>query len=585
MTLDARHAPHTPLRTLQAKLISMAVDSAPLMTVEESSSSLQMEGKSAVEALGQLLEDGAVAIRPSRAMDRQASLRRKNMDKSVLDDIMGDPDDFQDLADCDLASESEGGRRNDTVRAPIEDEAVAGKLETHTEEPEESARCLSGEDTVKTSKVQADDEVPEPSLGARSYGGGGNTILSRIGQRPHTVTGEDNRHHVVDGNVGDALRQRKIHHTRYFIIKSLNHHNIEKSIEKGIWATQAMNETVLNEAFETSEKVVLVFSVNMSSHFQGYAHMTSPIGQRRANIWSEANEGANPWGGTFHVEWLRLYDLPFQKTVHLKNPLNSFKPVKISRDCQELTQAIGEALCALIDEGADREGRPKRKLGIRDVVHQAGKRSREVAEGLHRPRVPPAPPARPVVPQMYSPHLAISEPYPLKPMVRPPNGHPNKNVDVSGPRRSSKSMSPAAASSEKSERVRGKDRGVEKERMRSSSSTRSADLGIEEDLVNMTYEEYLQRHGQGHLRDCNGYPQEAGQLGYHNRGPGYGGWMGGGPSAAYPNADAYANYVASWYGLSPNNGGMHGVGHGYEASEYGWRGTHEEMSALMYKRY
>lgn len=62
--------------------------------------------------------------------------------------------------------------------------------------------------------------------------------------------------------------------------------------------------------------------------------MTSPIGQRRANIWSEANEGANPWGGTFHVEWLRLYDLPFQKTVHLKNPLNAFKPVKISRDCQ-----------------------------------------------------------------------------------------------------------------------------------------------------------------------------------------------------------------------------------------------------------
>ena len=27
---------------------------------------------------------------------------------------------------------------------------------------------------------------------------------------------------------------------------------------------------------------------------------------------------------------------------------------------QELTLAIGEALCALIDEGADREGRPKR---------------------------------------------------------------------------------------------------------------------------------------------------------------------------------------------------------------------------------
>jgi hypothetical protein len=96
----------------------MAVDSTPPLTVEESSS-LQNEGRSAVEASGQLLEDGAIAIRPSRAIERQASLRRKNMDKSVLDDIMGDPDDFQDLADSDLASESDGGRqRNDAVRAP-----------------------------------------------------------------------------------------------------------------------------------------------------------------------------------------------------------------------------------------------------------------------------------------------------------------------------------------------------------------------------------------------------------------------------------------------------------------------------------
>lgn len=79
-----------------------------------------------------------------------------------------------------------------------------------------------------------------------------NTALGRIGQRPHAVTGEDGRHHIIDGNVGDTPRHRRSHHTRYFIIKSLNHHNIEKSIEKGIWATQAMNETVLNEAFEVS---------------------------------------------------------------------------------------------------------------------------------------------------------------------------------------------------------------------------------------------------------------------------------------------------------------------------------------------
>lgn len=41
----------------------------------------------------------------------------------------------------------------------------------------------------------------------------------------------------------------KLYDTRYFIIKSLNHHNLQLSIEKGIWATQVMNEPILEEAF------------------------------------------------------------------------------------------------------------------------------------------------------------------------------------------------------------------------------------------------------------------------------------------------------------------------------------------------
>lgn len=103
---------------MQTELIIMAEDATPPLAVEASSSPLGNEERSSVDALGRIGEDGAVAIRPSKGIERQASLRRKNMDKSVLDDIMGDPDDFQDLADCDLASESDGGRRNDAVRAP-----------------------------------------------------------------------------------------------------------------------------------------------------------------------------------------------------------------------------------------------------------------------------------------------------------------------------------------------------------------------------------------------------------------------------------------------------------------------------------
>ncbi|KAJ4848284.1 hypothetical protein Tsubulata_017953 [Turnera subulata] len=148
-------------------------------------------------------------------------------------------------------------------------------------------------------------------------------------------------------------KKGKLYDTRYFIIKSLNHQNIQLSVEKGIWATQVMNEPILEEAFNNSGKVILIFSVNMSGFFQGYAQMVSSVGWRRDNVWSQGSGKSNPWGRSFKVKWLRLNDLPFQKTLHLKNPLNDFKPVKISRDCQELPEEIGEALCELIDGESD----------------------------------------------------------------------------------------------------------------------------------------------------------------------------------------------------------------------------------------
>lgn len=91
---------------------------------------------------------------------------------------------------------------------------------------------------------------------------------------------------------------------------------------------------------QNSGKVILIFSVNMSGSFQGYAQMMSSVGWRRDNVWSQGSSRSNPWGRSFKVKWLRLNDLPFQKTLHLKNPLNEYKPVKISRDCQVFSYYI-----------------------------------------------------------------------------------------------------------------------------------------------------------------------------------------------------------------------------------------------------
>ncbi|XP_043717145.1 uncharacterized protein LOC122665141 isoform X2 [Telopea speciosissima] len=179
----------------------------------------------------------------------------------------------------------------------------------------------------------------------------------RTKEQIHSPSGLENSTTMKDG---------RPYTTRYFIIKSLNHHNIELSIEKGIWATQVMNEPILEEAYHSSDRVILIFSVNMSGFFQGYAQMMSSVGWRRDCVWSNASGGSNPWGRTFKVKWLRLNNLAFQKTLHLKNPLNDYKPVKISRDCQELSQDIGEALCELIDEKIDIDGNLKRNNFARD---------------------------------------------------------------------------------------------------------------------------------------------------------------------------------------------------------------------------
>ncbi len=156
----------------------------------------------------------------------------------------------------------------------------------------------------------------------------------------------------------------------------------------GVWATQRHNEAKLNEAFRSTANVFLIFSVNMSGHFQvrfarnlhwvlrarnrvlqgtpgissqrtrsravacqrinsalnvvhsvrflsaswlvqGYARMTTTVGGTRArpNGWL----GNAPVGTLFGIEWRRVLDLPFAATEHMTNPLNEGKPVRIAR--------------------------------------------------------------------------------------------------------------------------------------------------------------------------------------------------------------------------------------------------------------
>jgi hypothetical protein len=45
-------------------------------------------------------------------------------------------------------------------------------------------------------------------------------------------------------------------------------------------------------------------------------------------------------GNTFGVRWLRVFDLQFHATEHLKNVMNEDKPVKISRCAMRMPACV-----------------------------------------------------------------------------------------------------------------------------------------------------------------------------------------------------------------------------------------------------
>lgn len=81
---------------------------------------------------------------------------------------------------------------------------------------------------------------------------------------------------------------------RLFILKSLTQFDLDLSVENGLWATQKHNEAILDQAYRTSSEVILIFSVNKSGEFYGYARMAGRIlkGEHRVSWASHADPSA-----------------------------------------------------------------------------------------------------------------------------------------------------------------------------------------------------------------------------------------------------------------------------------------------------
>lgn len=264
-----------------------------------------------------------------------------------------------------------------------------------------STSTTSASTTVGPSKATADQSTaPKIAKGSTPNNDSSSPII--VGSAPTTQV-------ELDSSVSQAPSPTTKVPEKFFIVKSLTLQDLEASVRNGIWATQSHNESALNEAFNASENVYLIFSANKSGEYFGYARMcseiageaapttstpspqppasndgpksiptpateTAPRGRiiddsARGTIFWEAEvddeeesgspdkaseEGADgqDLGRPFKIEWISTVRLPFYRTRGLRNPWNANREVKIARDGTELEPSIGKRLVQMFHRPA-----------------------------------------------------------------------------------------------------------------------------------------------------------------------------------------------------------------------------------------
>lgn len=193
---------------------------------------------------------------------------------------------------------------------------------------------------------------------------------------------------------------------RYFVLKSLTKEDLQDSLIKGTWETQSHNQQILHDAFLEAENIYLIFSVNKSGEYFGYARMlsspfdgssqqsdspstettssshrlkqtpatsTAPRGYiiddptRGTLFWEAEHSTASnivssdgvrppnvdfgqPRSRPFQIEWLSVRRVTFQRTKGMRNLWNANKEVKVARDGTELETEVGKRVVGLFCE-------------------------------------------------------------------------------------------------------------------------------------------------------------------------------------------------------------------------------------------
>lgn len=194
------------------------------------------------------------------------------------------------------------------------------------------------------SEDEAEEQKPEEKPERKDSENGSNNITIKT----VTTTKTDKDSPAAGGRESYLTKLNYLFRdARFFIIKSNNEENVALAKSRGVWSTPPANEAKLNQAFRESRNVLLIFSVKESGRFCGFCRLSSESRRDSSPVNWVLPPGlpARALGGVFKIGWVNKNDLLFPKTLHLYNPWNNGKPVKIGRDGQEVEPRVAEELC------------------------------------------------------------------------------------------------------------------------------------------------------------------------------------------------------------------------------------------------
>lgn len=120
----------------------------------------------------------------------------------------------------------------------------------------------------------------------------------------------------------------------------------------GQWATTKQNFEKFQKVLHTDQSqtgIILIFSINESRGFQGYATIDELCEESTNKLFVDSHGKESKWENVIKISWVSTNCLSFDETRQLRNPYNDNKPVKISRDGQQIEGKVGFTLCKMIE--------------------------------------------------------------------------------------------------------------------------------------------------------------------------------------------------------------------------------------------